>query len=97
MKSFESNLDRLEDLAALAKVLRDVDPDLIQEITLAERQRIASLIELREGPGRFLWLTTKKRLHVINGLGRWTLMFIAPLLKQKRKNASIKKRQDWQL
>jgi len=46
--------DRLEDLAALAKVLRDVNPDLLEEITVAERQRIASLIELREGPGRFL-------------------------------------------
>jgi len=49
-----TSLNRLEDLAALAKALRDIDPDLLKEVTLAERQRIASLIELREGPGRFL-------------------------------------------
>ena len=50
----KSDLNRLEDLTALARLMRDMDPEIINAVTRAERERIASLIELKEGPGRFL-------------------------------------------
>ena len=39
---------------ALTRLLRDMDPELLNAMNVAERERIASLIELKEGPGRFL-------------------------------------------
>ena len=52
MKKSKSKLDRLDNLLDL--LLQDMDPELINAVTRAERERIASLIELKEGPGRFL-------------------------------------------
>ena len=52
MKKSKSKLDRLDNLLDL--LLQDMDPELINAATRAERERIASLIELKEGPGRFL-------------------------------------------
>ena len=47
-------ITRLEDLVALARALKDVDPDAIDNAVMAERQRLASLIEMKEGIGRFI-------------------------------------------
>ena len=50
----DSQINRLEDLAAFARLMQDMDPEIINAATRAERHRIAALIELQEGPGRFL-------------------------------------------
>ena len=52
MKKSKSKLDRLDNLLDL--LLQDMDPEILDAASRAERQRIASLIELKEGPGRFL-------------------------------------------
>ena len=48
----KAKLDRLDNLLDL--LLQDMDPEILDAASRAERQRIASLIELKEGPGRFL-------------------------------------------
>ena len=52
MKKSKSKLDRLDNLLDL--LLQDMDPEILDAASRAECQRIASLIELKEGPGRFL-------------------------------------------
>ena len=52
MKKSKTKLDRLDNLLDL--LLQDMDPEILDAASRAERQRIASLIELKEGPGRFL-------------------------------------------
>ena len=47
-------INRLEDLVALARALKDVDPDAIDQAVIAERHRLASLLEMKEGIGRFV-------------------------------------------
>ena len=54
MKTPSSELKRLDELSAFARLMQDMDPELINAATRAERHRIAALIELQEGPGRFL-------------------------------------------
>ncbi len=44
--------NRLDELLALARAARQTDE--LESIALSERESIAALIELREGPGRFL-------------------------------------------
>ena len=46
--------NRIDELTAFARLMRDMDPEVINAATRAERHRIAALIELQEGPGRFL-------------------------------------------
>ena len=46
--------NRIDDLTAFARLMQDMDPEVINAATRAERHRIAALIELKEGPGRFL-------------------------------------------
>ncbi len=46
--------NRIDELAAFARLMKDMDPEIINAATRAERNRIAALIELQEGPGRFL-------------------------------------------
>ena len=43
--------NRIDDLTAFARLMKDMDPELINAATRAERHRIAALIELQEGPG----------------------------------------------
>ena len=47
-------LNRIDELVAFARLMKDMDPEIINAATRAERNRIAALIELQEGPGRFL-------------------------------------------
>ena len=54
MKMPAPERNRLDDLTAFARLMQDMDPEVIQAATRAERHRIAALIELQEGPGRFL-------------------------------------------
>ena len=52
-----NRIDRLSafsELMNFARLMQDMDPEIIQAATRAERHRIAALIELQEGPGRFL-------------------------------------------
>ena len=44
----------IDELLAFVRLMQDMDPEVIDAATRAERHRIASLIELKEGPGRFL-------------------------------------------
>ena len=46
--------NRIDEITALNRLLQDMDPELLNAMNVAERERIASLIELQEGPGRFL-------------------------------------------
>ena len=46
--------NRIDELATFARLMKDMDPEVINAATQAERHRIAALIELQEGPGRFL-------------------------------------------
>ena len=46
--------NRIDELTAFARLMQDMDPEVINAVTRAERHRIAALIELQEGPGRFL-------------------------------------------
>ena len=54
MKTPSPERNRLDDLTAFARLMKDMDPEVINAATRAERHRIAALIELQEGPGRFL-------------------------------------------
>ena len=54
MKPPSTERNRIDDLATFARLMRDMDPEIINAATRAERHRIAALIELQEGPGRFL-------------------------------------------
>jgi hypothetical protein len=54
MKMPSPQRNRLDDLTAFARLMQDMDPEVINAATRAERHRIAALIELQEGPGRFL-------------------------------------------
>ena len=54
MKTPNPERNRIDELTAFARLMKDMDPELINAVTRAERHRIAALIELQEGPGRFL-------------------------------------------
>ena len=54
MKRSQPSSNRIDNLAAFARLMQDMDPEVINAATRAERHRIAALIELQEGPGRFL-------------------------------------------
>jgi hypothetical protein len=54
MKTPSPQRNRIDDLTAYARLMQDMDPEVINAATRAERHRIAALIELQEGPGRFL-------------------------------------------
>ena len=54
MKRSRSSANRIDELTAFARLMQDMDPEVINAATRAERHRIAALIELQEGPGRFL-------------------------------------------
>jgi hypothetical protein len=54
MKTPSLERNRIDDLTAFARLMQDMDPEVINAATRAERHRIAALIELQEGPGRFL-------------------------------------------
>ena len=54
MKMPSPERNRLDELTAFARLMKDMDPEIINAATRAERHRIAALIELQEGPGRFL-------------------------------------------
>ena len=54
MKTPSPERNRLDELTAFARLMKDMDPEVINAATRAERHRIAALIELQEGPGRYL-------------------------------------------
>ena len=46
--------NRIDELTAFARLMPDMDPEVINAATRAERHRIAAPLELKAGPGRFL-------------------------------------------